>query len=824
MRHLAALQLVLCLVATATASHASVPHQTCIPTAFGVPTRPGPPNWFDPVASGGDPSLDDPRWNQASGQSFALGGALAPLHVRTLWSTVAGKDYLYLSFISDLDPNTTVPRDIFLGFRRANSNSGQFGYIFQFHLGASGATNAEALNYCGRYEDAVHHDCPKASNWWRMFLDSNGDGVCGDDGLTGEQYTSFNGASVTTPPVTWMANSVHIWQLGAGGPLQNRWAVQARIQLADANHPISEGIEKGSTFWYEGTAELGGLPFASIGKFPAPNALQTGVTTSICPNISTQDFLIHKELGSAPACTTCSPDNFAKVKTITDPSIPAQLAGCDAGLKIASGNIGSLYDPASSPGFNVDTNSPPTGFSAPAVNKLIAQVQNTTGGSIDVPLMARFRLANWGTTVFSTGSTDIGTFDPIPGTENGVCAVGAAPSCAGSFPIPAGGQKAITFNWTLTDNDKCSYQIPGSSCLPLTCTCDHTGASPCDPDPNTPVGTKGTRTTVPGSPCVKLHFTHECMYVEITAPNGGATFVQQSAYNNMNFGELSVLAREALIDARKLPTVKGQTFQDIYLLVMPRNMPASVPPTTTTVALVQNAAIDAALRIAQPYVDDLNRQQRDPLAALANRPEAPAINIQVPPDDKRISQILLARRVMPKAELVRVDGLLGIAFNDSKSDKPSADQVRNAVTTLGPEAAAEIVPTLDIYPFYLPGARGHAYQPMTAFTVFLSHESTLAGMHYEIDGATKVSENVYHLKIPVGNARKIQVRAQAVVGAEAVLTPGNAKWPCAGGCATCGGGANRNCGLLAVVGNTAPGILAGVFVIGRRRRRRHSGK
>jgi hypothetical protein len=174
---------------------------------------------------------------------------------------------------------------------------------------------------------------------------------------------------------------------------------------------------------------------------------------------------------------------------------------------------------------------------------------------------------------------------------------------------------------------------------------------------------------------------------------------------------------------------------------------------------------------------------------------------------------------MSKADLQRVDRLLSVATQQPQGDKPSAAQVRNAVATLGPEAAAEIVPTLDIYPFYLPGARGHIYQPMTAFTVFLSHESTLSGIQYQIDGADKVGENVYHLRIPLNNARKIQVRAQALVGSEIPLPPGMPQWPCAGGCVTCGGAANRNCGLVTMIGNTAPGLIAGVLAIRRHRKK-----
>ncbi|HMG54655.1 MAG TPA: hypothetical protein VK601_14260, partial [Kofleriaceae bacterium] len=418
-------------------------------------------------------------------------------------------------------------------------------------------------------------------------------------------------------------------------------------------------------------------------------------------------------------------------------------------------------------------------------------------------------------TVFSAGSTDIGAFEAIPGTANGVCAAGTPPACTGSFSIGAASQRAITFDWTLTDNDKCSYQIPGAVCS--SCVCDHTGATPCDPDPTAPVGKLGTHAAA--QPCVKLHFQHQCMYVELSSPNGAVNFEQQSAYRNMDFGPMSVLAREALIDARRLPVENNQTEQDIYLMVMPRNMPGSVPPTTRTVDLVQNQVIDAALRIAQPYNDDLDRMPGDQIPGIAKRLDHPALSVRATDGDERVRKILRARQVMSKADLARVDALLGVAFNQTDSKQPSSAQIHNAVALLGPEVAAEVVPTLDIYPFYLPGAKGHIYQPMTAFTIFLSHEDTLSGVQYQIDGADKVGENVYHLRIPVGNARKIQVRAQALVGNEPKLPVGNPSWPCAGGCAACGG-ANRSCGLVTVIGNSGPGLLAGVLVIGRRRRRR----
>lgn len=863
--------LILGAVAVPSVSHALDQHQVCIPPAVGVPTRSGPPDWWDPAppAGTGDPLLDDPRWNQSTGQSFQFGSAEEPLHTRALWANDAGHRFLYLSFISDLFPDTNLPRDIYLGFRRVHPVNGEFAYILDFHIGQPGTNNAAPLSYCGQYSA-----CPQNTNWWRMFVDANqGDGSCVDPNavtVNGERYAPFNGADIHTPPIHWLDNRVHFWQLPVGGALSNRWAVQLRIPFAPFTAPaawatshayavgnlvtnggqiyrcitagtsaaaggptgtasditdgtvhwaaataIEDAMEQGSPFWYEATENpTSGVSYLSVAKFPVQDLAFSGVTRSICKNDATLggDSLVHAELGGSAACTTCNLQAYAALDAFGDP--PPAGKSCDGGLQITPANIGSLYDPASHGGFLIDTDSPPNEFSAPQPNRLIAQVKNTTSAPINnILLMARFRLANWGSAPFTPGSTDRGTFDPIPGTESGVTA---------TLSIPAGGQKAITHDWILSDADKCSYQIPGTSC-DNTCTCDNTNG--CDPDPTTPAGTKGTRPTGT-TQCFKLHFPHECMYVELSAPNGGVNFVQQAAYTNMNFGAMSTLAREALIDARKLPVVKGQTYQDIYLMVMPRNLPASLPPNTTTVALVQDAMINSALRISQPYIDDLNRIPpigvRD-LRAAVKAPPPPAALIRgvggetYGGGDKRIDQILRARQVMAPADRDRVDALLDVALTTRQGDNPSSLQVHDAVAKLGPRAAAEVVPTLDIYPYYLPGARGIIYQPMSAFTVFLSHEGTLAGTHYQIDGATRVAENVYHLRIPVGNARKIQIRAQALAANEVPLPAGNPSWPCAGGCAACGG-VNRSCGLVAALGSGGPGLLACVWVIGRRRK------
>jgi hypothetical protein len=316
------------------------------------------------------------------------------------------------------------------------------------------------------------------------------------------------------------------------------------------------------------------------------------------------------------------------------------------------------------------------------------------------------------------------------------------------------------------------------------------------------------------------------MLVELSAPNGNVDFVEQSAWNNMDFSQMSVVSREALIDARQLPKGPGQQEQDIYLLVMARNMPATIAGGQKSGALfVRDRALKQAETLARPYLEDIQRtnpqRAEEIIRALGPRTLAPgALSVNATasstikePDPadfrERISRISRALDFMPPEDFHRVGGMLAMA---SARGLSSENLNQAAYTQVGPAEAAGVVPTLEIYPFYLPLGVGNSYLPMTAFSVFLSHEGQMTGMKWLIDGATKVGDNIYHLRIPVGFARRIQVRAEAIEPGDK-FGPQNPHWPC--GC--CGG---PRCGLVSSLGNTVPGLIAGVFVIGRRRRKR----
>lgn len=832
------LPLIAVLCATSTLAQAQ--NNMCVPRALGVPTRDGPPDWLrtrtskvNGAALPPNDALDDPRWLGATGQTFALGSAKAPLQLRALISTEDAvapvTKYLYLSFIIDLDAYDTAPasnvtpRDLFLGFHRPGSPTVEHGYVFQFHLtGPGGALSPNGMVTsapppCDDYATCDEDASSTPHDYWRVFRDLGNTATYDCSGVAVGGRKLDTPASTSAALAPWMVSqdAVRYWKVSAGDPspfAQNRWAVQIRIPMvaADATKAsnLDKGIEEGSTFYYEATARLAHGPstgtFAPVGWFPQTPSLRPPVCTNTGSN-----NLITAEMSDASAdCPNCQLTHLAG---LSDLGLGAPALACDGGIDIDADHVGVLNtavpaDPELiGPGTSSPLNRTFSGASSatPVINHVIALPVNTSTSTIKPHLQARFRLAEWGSAPWSVPG-DLGQWADIRGAETGICA--KAPTgtdICGESAMAPGKHALLTFDWQIGTgpsgaSEYCEFGLtpPGGSCAP----CTLSG------------GAAGTQAT--GGPCVPSFYRFDqCMLVELNSPNAPATFVHQSIWSNMRFGTMSTLAHEALIDARKLPTAPGQRYQDIYFVAVPRNMPRVLPPTTTSVSVVQATALNLALHIAQPYLEDLKRVPPIPVVGVPQ----PKPFERAGDGNKTVQQILRARQVMPPADVQRVDGLLAVALAQSPSTNPSATLVRAAVGAVGSSTAAELVPTLDIYPYYQVNAKGRLYSPMTSFSLFLSHENTLSGIRYQIDGADQVGANIYHLQIPVGNARKIQVRAQALTANEAALPPGNPAWPCAGGCAACGG-ANRRCGLVAALGSGGPGLLACVWVIGRRRK------
>jgi hypothetical protein len=142
---------------------------------------------------------------------------------------------------------------------------------------------------------------------------------------------------------------------------------------------------------------------------------------------------------------------------------------------------------------------------------------------------------------------------------------------------------------------------------------------------------------------------------------------------------------------------------------------------------------------------------RPPVSAAVARREA----------DRLFNRLQQLRSVMDNERYLLSGRLIELARRATLNSFTAKALTHDVVADVGPSAAAEIVPTLEVYAFYRPGDTGRAYLPMTSFSVFLSHEGPMSSITWAVENAQRVGFNTYRLRIPVGAARKIKVRAEA---------------------------------------------------------------
>ncbi|HEY1552689.1 MAG TPA: hypothetical protein VGG28_32895 [Kofleriaceae bacterium] len=744
----------------------------CVPNASGVPTQPGPPIWWTAGGGTDGQSIDDPRWLGAAGHSFDYGAAAIPYELRALAApgTGAVANDFYFSHVISIDPNATVPHEVFIGIHRPGAHTAPdpSGYILEFHVNAGTGTAPIIPTFCAA------PPCG-ATDWYAVWTDFGNTGQCtGAGGATGEQFVPISGLST----IVWIDQASRYFKLAAGGApfTQDRWAVEIQMPQVSTGvaGTIDNGIEPGATVWYEAAQHVDatGNGLAMVGEWP-----NTASANGICIRTnSTPHALFHVDLmGATPA--------YANMTALEGGAAPTD---CDTGLAIRTPDIGTVLNAPAGTNF-ATYHLTDTEVHASGVNTMVAQVENTGATDITTPLLGRFRLASWGATA---GLSAPGAWIDIRGATGGVCSQGTAPTCT-SDDIPANGKTSIHFTWQLgTDptigaSEFCKYGLvppsAGGACSGVgACSCTASG-SHCDASTD-----QGIQATTPAGPCVSAYYQHECMEVELSVPNGGGggsnpvNFVSQSSWNNLEFAQMSTDVHTAVVDVRGLLKPTGEKDQDVYLFVMPRNMPASVPAGTTGLSLITSNAMARAKAIAARY--------------------------GTVKDDAAVDSM---RSVLTSKDAAEVQALLQIAHATGSA----ADVTHQVVGAIGPVEAATVVPTLDIYAFYKSAPQEWA--PMTSFAVFLSHEGGLTGIHYEIDGATKVAENIYHLHVPFDHAREIRIRSQATTAGESVEPPGNPKWPCRGGCCS----HDKNCGIVADLGNTGPAMLVGMVFFRRRKKR-----
>src|SRR5262249_37540628 len=119
-------------------------------------------------------------------------------------------------------------------------------------------------------------------------------------------------------------------------------------------------------------------------------------------------------------------------------SFGAPPSGCE-GIFLAQNDIGVVNNPTAGTDFANTTLS--RTIVGAGFNEIVARIQNSkpydAGNANDVKgnFVARYRFADWGSVPFSGGwgTSDIGQFNAMRGSTDGICAAGGTtPTCVGS--------------------------------------------------------------------------------------------------------------------------------------------------------------------------------------------------------------------------------------------------------------------------------------------------------------------------------------------------------------------------------------------------------
>ncbi|MBZ0234268.1 MAG: hypothetical protein K8M05_18200 [Deltaproteobacteria bacterium] len=681
----------------------------------------------------------------------------------------------------------------------------------------------------------------------------------------------------------WLKNSIQYERRCAGATAGtcNTWVISMRVPVlaADSTKPTvsATGIEEGSGIWYQlnlGAYDPGtGLVDAKIDSWPRnDSAVVAGSFVDPWCASSSPDVYYKDADDDAGGGAGTGPKPWATLH-LWDNSPTSRPADCFSGVTLTPDDVGNL---SRSFGTSAPANDTVLGaglerlFAAftdttgtnRATNAVVARPRNNTGADLTgVQLKARFRIAQWGIQPWGADGSGATWFD-VPGARSGgecavdklVCddgttctSVGASctdgstchhDSVCGSVTIagtdnlatPYDDRKTvIQFDWPLGGAadpvdaagalEYCQYGITPPAASGFACeNCPINPPTPCDPvAAPASCGTRLVGTTA----CTRKLWDHQCMLVELDS-DSAINIETSSVYRNMNIRPMSETSREATISVRGLPPIPGASEESIYLVVMPRNMPATLPDGTTGTSFVAGNAARSRNGLMRPFVEAARRMSDEEYAEAAKRigyggygyggDSFEPVIIEQPSQEFPPADLPRGAALMPRGTRAVAEFLDGASRYGG-----SAENLTNqALDSLDDITATTIVPTLDVYAFRL-GANKKLI-PLTSFTLVVHHEGPMTGITWQIDGARRINNSFYRVDMPTGHKRRIQVRVMAKESPGQQQRPGSPKWPC-----TSGGGCCRKCAtsepdLALNVG--LPIFIVGVVIVGRPRRRK----
>ncbi len=217
--------------------------------------------------------------------------------------------------------------------------------------------------------------------------------------------------------------------------------------------------------------------------------------------------------------------------------------------------------------------------------------------------------------------------------------------------------------------------------------------------------------------------THQCVLCTLSSTGPVTLFLQDSVFKNMNYDHASTLEREAEINTTGLPKDDAPDPRDVYIAIEKVGMEQNTPGADEGIFLINR--ISRAMRKGGPIAEKLKRAQ-----ALLDQ-----VGRGAEGQNQRLE--------------VLVNVLTEVGLSDDELD--------------------QVFPTFRVHVYHDTGERIEedgekkpVLRAQSSFGLYMYHEGPVEGWQTSIQGATRISDNVYQMPVPKDGSAKIKVLVQAV--------------------------------------------------------------
>ena len=721
--------------------------QECVSGPTVLPGISGPPKWFGTAgATDWRPELNDPRWAAATARRFVTLNSGAGTLDDALYRVLYDGGMLYVSIQMLVDPTVSAADStdyVFFAFDKGALGNHAWAVGVRPNRDV-GATPVAAPGAGVPADSPLPYDTN--ANTFNDWYES-------PDGTWAEATTVRNTGA--TP--TWM-HDIATWRQAVGGT----WAITFKVDINSLGITAAAGplhlfigarrADAGSTVIDFGSSALAATDSATVGY----SALDGAVT--IIPNNRTA-WTLYSPPGFG-ACTAGASITPSLIGVVSSGSLTNSIQAC--ATTCPSPPLGCVVCPAA-------------GIS----NTFEARVQSVPNTGLSHAVRAKFRIAEWGSTIANWQFASWRNVDGIPDT-------------------------IFTDDVTTMTNPPWQWAYAaGQGTISFTCAAPANGYCP-------------LLTNADG-------YKHQCMMVELASgPSANIDFSTSAAYRNMNFVGLSKSVVPATISIKGLQQVTGQAIdRDVYLYVQRRNLPDhGEKPVWLKQSSMALARRYAETPPALPGRTNPSPEGKPDKSAVKSSTKKPTANDRKTADATLQGKPTSATSVPERAAMAYPPGVFDVP------------------TLTGEQALGTVWPTYKVFVYYDSGrttkVRGKSFkvlEPMVPFGFHLDHEGPLYGFTHELLGldglaVTKLAEDYYRIRVPKEGA----VRVQTTITAEE--QPRDAGCPARELCEKCYKPGHCNCRLGGVAPDGLPpfafvAAAAALLVLARRtvrRRRQRDGR